>query len=269
MPLRVRKLTDRYASGTPIRKSECLYFGDSEIYREYSSDGTTVKLQRTTDHISDEHGRFAMQERTGTQILLRYNHADPLESSRLETDSLGRLIAYEEYHAYGTTAYQATLTSLAPGARRYRYAGKERDEESGLYYFGARYYAPWLGRFLSVDPKAGEYIYQSTYCYAANNPVTLEDVNGEGAEGNDSKDKPTSTPKPYFGGIMAFDVADYLDIIPYGGSRAGESSKIGMYDVLPNYIFDRQGNKILSHYTASVMVKDPSTGIMTARIDWI
>lgn len=186
---RVRKVTDRYASGTPTRKSERLYFGDSEIYREYASDGTTVKLQRTTDHISDEHGRFALQERTGKQVLLRYNHADPLESSRLETDAIGRLIAYEEYHAYGTTAYQATLTSLAPGARRYRYAGKERDEESGLYYFGARYYAPWLGRFLSVDPKAGEYIHQSTYCYAANNPVTLKDVNGEGVEGGDEEDK--------------------------------------------------------------------------------
>lgn len=177
---RVRKVTDRYASGTPTRKNERLYLGDCEIYWEYAGDGTTITHQRLTDHISDEHGRFAMQELSDSQILLRYNHADPLESSRLETDALGRLIAYEEYHAYGTTAYQATLSSLAPGARRYRYAGKERDEESGLYYFGARYYAPWLGRFLSVDPKAGEYIHQSTYCYAANNPVTLKDVNGEG-----------------------------------------------------------------------------------------
>jgi hypothetical protein len=37
-------------------------------------------------------------------------------------------------------------------SKRYRYTGKERDEESGLYYHGARYYAPWLGRWTAIDP---------------------------------------------------------------------------------------------------------------------
>src|SRR5262249_26870727 len=36
--------------------------------------------------------------------------------------------------------------------KRFRYSGKERDEESGLYYYGARYYAPWVGRWVSSDP---------------------------------------------------------------------------------------------------------------------
>jgi RHS repeat-associated protein len=36
--------------------------------------------------------------------------------------------------------------------KRHRYLGKEQDEESALYYYGARYYAPWIGRWSSCDP---------------------------------------------------------------------------------------------------------------------
>ncbi len=68
----------------------------------------------------------------------RYLHADLIESCRLETGQQGDVIAYEEYHPFGTSAYQATDATLGAPARRYRYAGKERDEESGLCYFGAR-----------------------------------------------------------------------------------------------------------------------------------
>lgn len=71
---RIRKVTDRYAaSGSPPQKNERLYLSEGELYREYAGDGTTITLERTTDHISDEQGRFALQERTGTQVLLRYS----------------------------------------------------------------------------------------------------------------------------------------------------------------------------------------------------
>jgi len=62
-------------------------------------------------------------------------------------------------------------------ARRYRYTGKERDEETGLYYYGARYYAAWLGRWTSADPlglQAGVNLY--LYCRAG--PVTYVDPDG-------------------------------------------------------------------------------------------
>jgi hypothetical protein len=74
----------------------------------------------------------------------RYQHSDHLGGSHLETEEHGAVISYEEYHPFGTTAYQATLNLLPFGAKRYRYCGKERDEESGLYYYGARCYAAWL-----------------------------------------------------------------------------------------------------------------------------
>ena len=55
-------------------------------------------------------------------------------------------------------------------AKRYRYTGMERDEESGFSYHRARYYMPWLERWLSADP-AGILDAYNLYCYVSNNPV--------------------------------------------------------------------------------------------------
>ena len=57
--------------------------------------------------------------------------------------SNGGVITYEEYHPYGTTAWWAEKSGIQVSRKRYRYTGKEKDEETGLYYHGARYYAAW------------------------------------------------------------------------------------------------------------------------------
>ncbi len=67
-----------------------------------------------------------------------------------------------------------TETSL----KRYKYVGKERDEETGLYYYGARYYAAWLCRFVSVDPLQHKYPHYTPYQYAGNKPVSYIDLDG-------------------------------------------------------------------------------------------
>ncbi len=56
-----------------------------------------------------------------------------------------------------------------------------------MYYYGARYYAAWTCRFISVDPLAGKYVWQSSYVHADNNPINKVDHNGEGTEGNPDK----------------------------------------------------------------------------------
>jgi RHS repeat-associated protein len=56
----------------------------------------------------------------------------------------------EEFFAFGETSFGIYMS------KRYRYCGKEQDEESRYYNYGARMYAPWLCRFLSVDPLAGK-----------------------------------------------------------------------------------------------------------------
>lgn len=142
---RVRKYTDKGS----IRE-ERIYLGSYEVYREYDV-SENLTLERITVHVSDDTGRIAMLETEnpafGSEDLTRYIYFNHLQSATLELDDSGQVISYEEYHPYGTTAYQASNSSINAVAKRYRFSGKERDEECGLYYHGARYYAPWMVRY--------------------------------------------------------------------------------------------------------------------------
>jgi RHS repeat-associated protein len=91
------------------------------------------------------------------------------------------VISYEEYHPYGTSAYRAWKNGVEVSAKRYRYNGKERDEETSLYYYGARYYAPWLGRWTAAD-SAGLVDGPGLYNFCRGSPVTLRDPNGTDSE---------------------------------------------------------------------------------------
>jgi RHS repeat-associated protein len=108
--------------------------------------------------------------------LIRYQLSNHLGSATLELDEQAKIISYEEYSPYGSTTYQA-VRSQTETSKRIRYAGKERDEESGFYYFEARYYCPWLGRWASCDP-SGIADGPNVYVYVSNNPVTRVDTNG-------------------------------------------------------------------------------------------
>ncbi len=182
---RIRKFTDKR-----IIKEERIYLGNFEIYRKF--EGGSLKIERQTVHISDDTGRIAMLEKrtfgsaaddNGTEEdLIRYIYSNHLQSASLELDENGAIISYEEYHPYGTTSYQANNSDIKAIAKRYRYTGKERDEESGLYYHGARYYAPWLARWTAVDPLESKYAGMSPYNYCLNNPVIYKDDDGNEVE---------------------------------------------------------------------------------------
>jgi len=176
---RVRKVTER--AGLATRKSERIYVGPFEVYREHDTAGT-VTLERETLSAFDGQQRVALVEtRTagtdrGPAKLIRYQFASHLGSSVLELDQAGQVITYEEYYPYGSTSYQA-VRSRTETPERYRYTGKERDAESGLYYHGARYYAPWLGRWTSCDP-AGLSKSSNLYEYVSGRPLILVDKFG-------------------------------------------------------------------------------------------
>ena len=70
------------------------------------------------------------------------------------------------------------VTTSFPAAR-FAFSSKERDTETGLSYFGARYYSSDLSIWLSVDPMSGKYPHQSNYVYCSNNPLKVIDPNGE------------------------------------------------------------------------------------------
>jgi RHS repeat-associated protein len=187
---RVRKVTERQAVAgqKPTRKSERIYLGGWEVYREYQADGSRVNLERETLHVMDDKQRVALIE-TLTQgsdpspgQLFRYQFSNHLGSACLELDDQGKIISYEEFYPYGSTSYQAVRT-LMETPKRYRYTGKERDEETGLNYHRARYCAPWLGRWISADP-AGLVDGANLFAYARHNPIRL--IDREGTQSGDS-----------------------------------------------------------------------------------
>ena len=83
----------------------------------------------------------------------------------------GALINREEFTPYGETSFGSFAR------KRYRFTGKERDEESGLNYHGARYYAPWLGRWVSCDP-IGSQGDLNLYSCCYNNSINFSDPDG-------------------------------------------------------------------------------------------
>ncbi len=177
------------ASGQRVRKvvqkqgvvEERIYLGDFEVYRRRRGD--ELEVERETLHVMDDQDRVALIETqtAGTVGMTgatreRYQVSNHLGSSALEVNGDGAIISFEDYHPYGTAAFRWASGEVS--AKRYRYTGKERDEETGFTYNVARYYAPWLGRWTAADP-AGFVDGPNLYRYVRNRPVTLLDETGK------------------------------------------------------------------------------------------
>ncbi|OFW05979.1 MAG: hypothetical protein A3H96_00125 [Acidobacteria bacterium RIFCSPLOWO2_02_FULL_67_36] len=179
---RVRKVWER--PGNLVE--ERLYLGGFEIFRRRQG---AARLERETLHVMDGRQRVAIVETRTLDTagndpaptqMTRYQLGNHLGSATLELDDHADISAYEEYTPYGCTSYQA-VRSQTETPRRHRYGGKERDEETGFYYHGARYYAPWVGRWTSCDPKgiAGGI---NVYGFTLGNPIILTDPTGQQGE---------------------------------------------------------------------------------------
>jgi RHS repeat-associated protein len=178
---RVRKTVERGGD-----REERIYLGAWEIYRRLQNGALTD--ERTTLHLIDGERRIAMVETetvaNGNPVaapapVVRYQLGDHLDSARIELSETGAVLSYEELHPYGTTALFTESSGLASpvSRKRYRFLGRERDEETGLGYHAARYYMPWLGRWLSSDP-AGLADGAGTYSYGRGNPMSGSDPGG-------------------------------------------------------------------------------------------
>lgn len=109
---------------------------------------------------------------------LRFTLDDHLGSCLMELDHLAQLISNEGFYSFGETAWMAARSVIELAYKFVRYSGKEMDE-SGLYYYGARYYAPWLQRWISSDP-AGVVDGPNLYGFTGNNPIRFIDNDGQG-----------------------------------------------------------------------------------------
>ncbi len=225
---RARKRIERQGGAVEER----LYLGGAELYRRYSAGVVVEEIE--THHLFVDDQRVLMvddviatdEAALGTGQLMRFQHGNHLGSVTLELDEDAQIIGYEEFHPYGTTACELVSRAVRATARRYRYTGMERDEESGLGYHCARYLASWLARWTSADP-AGVAGGQNLYGYAACNPLRNTDRGGEQAEAEDER-----------GGFLDF----------AGGYISGLGTSAGhLYDAVGAIVDDpaRAGNAVL------------------------
>ena len=178
---RVRKVVEKNNGGIIETR---LYLGGFEVFRKKA--GNVVEVERETLHIMDDVKRIALVETLttgeGSQTpAVRYQFDNHLGSASLELDETASIISYEEYYPYGDTSYQAGRNASEVKQKRYRYIDKEKDDENGLYYISARYYASWLGRWTAVDP-AGLVDGGNLYAYVRGNPIKLIDTDGTSGE---------------------------------------------------------------------------------------
>lgn len=184
---RMRKVTETLKgsdSGRRIEIAETLYLGGVEIKRVKQKEGDVLKTnsERWSLHVSDGQERIAIAhhwtlgDKKGTKQI-RYQLGNHLGSASLELTDNAEIISYEEYLPYGGTAFIAGKDKTEVKRKTYRYSGKERDDSTGLYYYGARYYAPWLGRWLNPDP-AGTVDGLNLYAFVSGNPIVLVDEFG-------------------------------------------------------------------------------------------
>lgn len=160
-----------------------IYLGGWEIYRERNANAAS--LQRESLHVMDDQQRIALIETKtlgendaeGLRPIARYQLGNHLGSVNLELDDVGEIVSYEEFHPYGTSAYHAGTGLVTGSKKRYRYTGKERDEETGFSYHGARYLSFWLGRWCSTDP-IGIGDSMNLYFYVHGNPILSTDLSG-------------------------------------------------------------------------------------------
>lgn len=155
------------ASGQRVRKvvtkgsiqEERIYRGSDEVWRKRSTGLLAQERQslRTMDGLR----RIALVEPLtvddsstpeAPSTRVRGQLDDHLGTVCLETDEAGAVLSYEECHPYSRAAWYADDGSLSGRPKRSKYAGIERDDETALRYHSARYCAPWLGRWTSVDP---------------------------------------------------------------------------------------------------------------------
>lgn len=146
----------------------------------YPSDYFELDATGTTKHIYAGSELVATIESDNNTETLYYPHSDHLGGSSVITDSAGAMVQLLDYYPFGETRIDRNFAGSTVD-ESHKFTGQELDEDSGLYYYGARYYSPTIGRFLSQDPASGDLANPQTlnkYSYVLNNPLRYTDPTG-------------------------------------------------------------------------------------------
>ena len=169
---------------------------DRRIAKTVDLDGAGPQAPTTTRFVYDGNHVWADLNATG-QILVRYLHGagtdellarwrpgdgtawyltDHLGTVRDITNAAGlTVINHLDYDSFGNIVLQTN----AGAGDRFTFTGREYDNETGLYYYRARYYSPTLGRFISQDPRSFAAGDANLYRYVFNSPLNSTDPTGE------------------------------------------------------------------------------------------
>jgi RHS repeat-associated protein len=151
-----------------------IYSFDGKLLQLYNVYGTLLK-----DYVYMGDRLIAEYDHVGARFL--YYTPDQINTTRVVTDGSGTVVYSAVHDPYGGIQQTGTNNTYDP---QLKFSGKERDAESGLDYFGARYYDRSQYRFISPDPKLISQVAQadpqrwSLYPYCANNPVNMVDPSG-------------------------------------------------------------------------------------------
>ena len=152
-------------TGQRVKKNSTIYIG--KLYE--CNNGVCTK------HIFAGSQRVASKKITDTGTDTNYYHTDHLGSSTVITNASGNKVQETYYYPFGETRVSTG------NATNYKYTGQEEDPETGLYYYGARYYDPIIGRFISADtivPNFADPQSLNRYSYVENNPLRYIDPTG-------------------------------------------------------------------------------------------
>jgi RHS repeat-associated protein len=172
---RVKKLVRRQGGGVEVTH----YLAGTVEHHRWSGSSAG---ENNRVHVMDDRQRIALvrvglahPDDRGPAVAVHL--ADHLGSSTVVVDHAGQLTNREEFTPYGETSFGSYAR------KRYRFTGKERDEESGMHYHGARYYLPTCARWVSADPRIqdtndGDAGLVNAYRYVLGNPLLFMDPDG-------------------------------------------------------------------------------------------
>jgi len=156
---------------------------------------------------------------------------DHLGSVRTTVDFTNTALGYDDYYPFGKIMPGRSSSTSTP-EDDYKFTGHQRDAEIGLDYMLARNYDPLIGRFMQVDPLAGDYPSITPYGYVLNNPLGLVDPTGMAATdppfGNGWLKSMVKQLEGYYMGVNTFSDRNYVNTMQSGiGNDLGNAAYFG------------------------------------------